>query len=446
MKLFFFVDMILSVQHILNMAPDPATAERGRMLASTRHWSALNGNEKVLWGVCKGSGKKNYTSIVDLTNIAFKCNCPSRKFPCKHALGLLLLYIEQSDAFTINYDLPESVEQWINNRTEKHSENKQPTDPDQQAEKAARKQKNTDKRFQAMEAGYQDLETWLFDLVRQGMASSEREGLDFWNTIAARMTDMKLGGIGRRIRKMGRSQQGDIEWPATLLSEIGNLYLATQAFKKTDDLSESLRQDLLQLSGVNVKKDELLQEGGIADNWLVMGQEESKEEHLMVRRVWLQGLEKHKAALLLDFVHQSMDFPDRWVVGQVFRAKIVYYPGAFPLRGLVKERQAVQLEKIGPAAYDDIESLVKRYAAALNKNPWLEQFPAFIFPLRPVLKDRQLLLVDQKDRCIPVFGRADITWQILAATEGQSFGAFGEWNGHHFNVLTLFVNGRLITF
>nr|BFE81137.1 hypothetical protein GCM10020093_037380 [Planobispora longispora] len=45
-----------------------------------------------MWGECKGSGSKPYRACVDLSGPAYRCSCPSRKFPCKHALGLLLLW------------------------------------------------------------------------------------------------------------------------------------------------------------------------------------------------------------------------------------------------------------------------------------------------------------------------------------------------------------------
>nr|WP_279163542.1 SWIM zinc finger family protein [Rhodococcus erythropolis] len=32
--------------------------------------------------------------MVDLRGPAYKCSCPSRKFPCKHALGLLVEWSE----------------------------------------------------------------------------------------------------------------------------------------------------------------------------------------------------------------------------------------------------------------------------------------------------------------------------------------------------------------
>ena len=31
--------------------------------------------------------------VIDSTGPAYKCSCPSRKFPCKHALGLLFLIV-----------------------------------------------------------------------------------------------------------------------------------------------------------------------------------------------------------------------------------------------------------------------------------------------------------------------------------------------------------------
>ncbi len=40
-------------------------------------------------GLCAGSGKDPYQTVVDL-GPRYQCSCPSRKFPCKHALALLL--------------------------------------------------------------------------------------------------------------------------------------------------------------------------------------------------------------------------------------------------------------------------------------------------------------------------------------------------------------------
>jgi len=52
----------------------------------------LAGDDAVIWGECQGSGAKPYQVQIALAEPAFKCSCPSRKFPCKHGLGLLLIY------------------------------------------------------------------------------------------------------------------------------------------------------------------------------------------------------------------------------------------------------------------------------------------------------------------------------------------------------------------
>ena len=111
--------MILSSEKILSLAPDAATARRGEALGTIRKWRNLEGNPKALWGECKSSGASFYKTYIDLNGPAFKCNCPSRKFPCKHAIGLLYLYINNSDAFRVTDDMPADLSAWMENRKNK---------------------------------------------------------------------------------------------------------------------------------------------------------------------------------------------------------------------------------------------------------------------------------------------------------------------------------------
>ncbi|TVT18438.1 SWIM zinc finger family protein, partial [Amycolatopsis rhizosphaerae] len=82
--------MTLSTEQVLALAPDAASAKAGRGQASAAKWPASGCSERAVWGECQGSGKKPYQVCVELAGPAFRCSCPSRKFPCKHALGLLL--------------------------------------------------------------------------------------------------------------------------------------------------------------------------------------------------------------------------------------------------------------------------------------------------------------------------------------------------------------------
>ncbi len=86
--------MELTEQFILLQAPNPAAAENGRKLSRGGKFSNLCRSEdgSLLWGACAGSGRTPYRVSVDWTDPqapVCRCSCPSRQFPCKHALGLM---------------------------------------------------------------------------------------------------------------------------------------------------------------------------------------------------------------------------------------------------------------------------------------------------------------------------------------------------------------------
>ncbi|MCI8537457.1 MAG: SWIM zinc finger family protein [Oscillospiraceae bacterium] len=86
--------MELTEQFILLQAPNPAAAENGRKLSRKGSFSAHQRTEDnaVFWAECAGSGKNPYRTSIDWTDPAApvcRCSCPSRQFPCKHALGLM---------------------------------------------------------------------------------------------------------------------------------------------------------------------------------------------------------------------------------------------------------------------------------------------------------------------------------------------------------------------
>ena len=80
-----------SAARVLALAPDPASVKAGQALAAARNWANLGRGEGLIWGECQGSGKDPYRTQVEPDELAFSCSCPSRKCPCKHALGLLLV-------------------------------------------------------------------------------------------------------------------------------------------------------------------------------------------------------------------------------------------------------------------------------------------------------------------------------------------------------------------
>lgn len=92
--------MALTEQFILLQAPNPAAAENGRKLWKKGSFSARRRTEDgtLYWAECAGSGKNPYRVSVDFTQAdspTCRCSCPSRQFPCKHALGLMFGILAQ---------------------------------------------------------------------------------------------------------------------------------------------------------------------------------------------------------------------------------------------------------------------------------------------------------------------------------------------------------------
>src|SRR5512132_2030262 len=105
---------------VLALAPDAASQRSAEGTANPRWWSEVGcyAAEGVgaVWGACKGSGATPYRSCVDLSGPASRCTCPSRKFPCKHALALLLLWSE--GGVPVAAALPAWVAEWVEQRRE----------------------------------------------------------------------------------------------------------------------------------------------------------------------------------------------------------------------------------------------------------------------------------------------------------------------------------------
>jgi len=162
-------------EQILALAPDAKSAQNGQGLARLSKWQGLGRNQEAVWGECKGSGSNPYQTQIDLGETAFKCSCPSRKFPCKHGLGLLLLFANQPDRFNQNQS-PDWVNDWIKTRRQKQAKkvekSEKVADPAAKAKRAAKREEN-------VTAGVQELDRWLRDLVRQGLANLPEKDYQF---------------------------------------------------------------------------------------------------------------------------------------------------------------------------------------------------------------------------------------------------------------------------
>ena len=301
---------------------------------------------------------------------------------------------------------------------------------------------SSSKRFDLMSAGLEELRTWLLDTFRQGLASLEQQPTTFWSDIAARMVDAKLGGIARRLRRIGLLIGNHDKWYEKVLAELGNLYLLIEAFQRFDDLPTPLQKDLLTIVGVNTRKEDLLQDGlSVKDVWMILSVAEKTEENLRSRKTWLYGWKTNRFALVLDFAWGRADFTEKYTVGCVFEGLVIYYPSNVPMRVIVQEKRFIENRPIKRiVGFPSFSEFLDDYATTLSANPWLVDAPCAIEQLSPTLVNEKLQLTDKDNLQIPLLLSVPKQWKILALSGGHPVHLFGEWTGQNFIPLSLSVN------
>lgn len=412
------------------LAPDAATLERAEGLANIHRWQSFEGNEQGIWATLKSGGWEPYQAVVDFRGPAFKCSCPVRRIPCKHALGLLLFYLKEPGIFNYSENPPEWIAAWLAARAQKRAPAPQ-VKSEAAEQNELQRSKNRADRIESMKAGMDDLENWLLDLLRQGLASATAS----WEPFAARMVDAKLGSIGKRIRALERIRTQSTEWADHTLQELAEIYLCLRAFRQLDRLSPGLQEDVFNYAGLFTRKEELLRQETIYDDWLVVGQVEGVDEdpNLRFRRVWLYGRSRQQFALLLDYAFGSADFPQAFVKGSLIHAEIVYYPSAYPQRAvLVSQSAPLNAGATALPFFPDFSAFGDALAQAIAANPWLAIFPVLFQGVIPVVDKHRWGIVDAQKNYLPLFPSESGYWSLLALSAGNPIDLFGEWSDGYF--------------
>lgn len=427
-----------NTEQVLNLAPDASSAKAGRGLAKTSKWLSLNQQEQAIWGECQGSGSKPYHTQVDLSEPAFKCTCPSRKFPCKHSIGLMLLFAEQREQFQTASEQPEWVSDWLAKRQQREAKQAakasatEVVDTEAQAKRQAQRSNRVDE-------GIAELAAWMQDIMRQGLAELPQRSYGFFDDMAARLVDAQAPGLAAQVRSLNTlvsSQQAG--WDSATLAALGRLHLLLEAYQRRDNLPAEQAQEIASLIGWTQNKEALLEQQGIRDQWFVLGQYQEQEERMLTQRTWLQGQSSGRKALLLDFSFNGnfTDSPQtRLVIGSQIDAELVFYPSLHPQRALLKNTYQCTVAEL-PAGYPDITSAHRAWRESRLQNPWLTRFPLLLQAVIPQFdaEQQRFSLHDQQGQtlaCRP----PEQPWQLLACSGGAPLSVFGEWRDSQLHIL-----------
>ncbi len=435
-----------TTEQVLTMAPDSSSAAAGKKLGVAKHWKNLGQSSEALWGECQGSAL--YQVRVDLSSLTIQCSCPSRKLPCKHGLGLLLLTVNAPTAIPVA-DPPEWIVAWLAKRAaaSKRKEETEEKKSKSNAEPTAAQIKNAEKRMASVTAGIEHIDLWLNDLVRNGLGSVETQPAKYWETPRAQMQDAQATGIALRIQRMAAIPNASRNWPEKLLAHMGQLALLTHAFNRLDQLEAPLQEDVRQLIGWSLKEDEVIQRGErVTDDWLTLGQLVEEGDRGRTQRTWLLGTTTKRSALVLQFAITGVSFSEVYPLGIRQTADLVYWPSAYPQRALIETRrgEVTSLPERLPGT-ETIEEFFESIATVLARHPWRDRFLCTLRDVIPIYdtNDNTCYIRDSSGQALRLVNGEH--WHLLARSGGMPVDFAGEWDGEVLTPLGILVDGKYYT-
>jgi hypothetical protein len=408
---------------VVKVAPDDASLAAARKLSRAESWSETGSTDILVWGKCQGSGKAPYQVSVDLTEPAFRCSCPSRKFPCKHALALLLLWVAGSGSVA-EVDQPAGfAQEWADDRADRaiarvtRRETAMPPDPVAQA-------KRLEDRLVLMSSGMDDFALWLADLVRAGTAAAHQQPYAWWDAEASRLVDSQLPGLADQVRSMASDVHRRSDWADHLLAVCGRWWTATRAWAAREGLDAHAIGDLRAFIGWAQPTAEVRVADTRSGRFLVLGSHRSDDGRLQQQRTWLRDEENGEVLQVLDFAVAGAALAVAQLAGTVLKVTVSRYPGSSPRRALFADEpesvgRAIDLPDLG-----SVDDALGAAASRLAERPWSNLVPVllagvWVCPGEPAhVRD-------------PNGGRLDLVpetphWTLLAFTGGRATDLFGE--------------------
>jgi hypothetical protein len=374
----------------------------GQRLAGAPGWSGTGATQTLLWGDFQGSGRTPYRVQVNLVGPTYKCSCPSRQFPCKHVVGLVLRWCgggvdtsEEAPPGAIAASAP-------------------PKAPREVSEKAVAA------RERSVAEGLVQLGRWIDDQIRNGITGISTDPYAGWSEpIAKRMVDAKAPGVARWLRSLPGRLTHD-EWPRMIVEDLGLMRLLIDAYRTIDVLPEETAAAVRRHIGFTVSRAEVLATDPVSDTWQVLGYAETLEDRYTTRRMWLSGTATGLLVNVQSTAPSGASFDNRLTPGREFTGGVYLYPGgsssfrvAIP-DGDVPTAAIAQLAVSGTG----IDAALAGRARALTVDPWLLRFPAIV-TARAVqhTKPKRRYLVDADDKALPAICDDD-RWARLQAGSG----------------------------
>jgi hypothetical protein len=296
-----------------------------------------------------------------------------------------------------------------------------------------------DERVERMHAGLAELDRWLDDRMRTGLADPALARYATWDQLAARLVDAQAGSLANRIRRLAGLVGASPDWHSDVLAELGLLHLLSQAARRLGALPSPLADTVATTVGWQVKQADVL--GGVpdTDDWIVAGRSDTREDRIEVRRHWLRGQRSGRWALVLSFAAYGQSLDTSLTVGTSLRADLHRYPGP-ALRALVGRRHGDPIDPARPPACD-VAAACDGLGRMLVGEPWLDRLPVTVHAA-PAPAGPGWVLTDDSGSLPLIAGPSFST--LLAVSAGEPVDVTVEWTPAGVSPLTVHLGDRSI--
>ncbi|MGD9997746.1 MAG: SWIM zinc finger family protein [Ilumatobacteraceae bacterium] len=454
-------------EQVLLLAPDRASAAAATSAAVPGAWSAAGCDDEAVWGQYVATSAEPYEVAIDLGAPAFRCTCPSRKVPCKHCLALLLLHAEQRVAPAKRLPFAQQFMQRRTNHPTSRAQVVTPVAdgegtgavaPDAIGERGSaphgqsgqREQRRTD-RAERMRAGLVELDRWLADRVRTGLAAHELADAATWDRLAARLVDAQCGGLANRVKRVATRIGQHARWHEDVLEEMAVLHALARGALRTSTLPDDLADGVHAATGLTTAKDDVLAGVPSTVHWLVVGHSRTREDRITVQRTWLLALDDQPDspkrltwAMLLAFGTFGNDVVVEHAPGTMLHADVHWYPGATPLRALVGRVHEPPVSTLQAPRGQNVGEAMSAAGWAIAAEPWLERYPVCISAVPTPLGNGRWTLADPTGAVsiVPGFWRLG---EMIALSGGRPVTIAGEWSADGVLPLTMWADGQAVT-
>jgi hypothetical protein len=432
-----------SAERVMALAPDASSQQAAAKLRGPAPWAQAGAAGDVVWGLCAGSGKHSYQVIADVSGPAYKCSCPSRKFPCKHAVALLLNW---ADGLVPDAAQPPGfAESWIAGRAGRAGRAAVAARPAATADTEAAARRAGQRRARVA-AGLAELEMWLRDQVRAGLSVASG-GYRHVEPIAARMVDAQAPGVAAALRDIAGIPASGDGWPGRLLGEYAQLHVLVRAHGQLDTLPADLAAVVKSHVGYTVARDDVLAGPAVGDRWLVLAARDLLDGAIPARRIWLHGQRTARFALLLIFDPRGAFGAHREAAlapGTAVEADLYFYPGQPELRAVMGTRHGEPGPASRPEPSSNICHLLNEWSAALAEDPWLASWPVLLTGV-PVPAGDGWQFADPSGQAAALVTEGIDIWPLVAISGGGQVTIAGEWSTDGLRPLTAWHGDTAVT-